>query len=1571
MIEDFQLLWQGDDAPPDVFGFLARHPDSNVAQRVAVLIQDQQYRWKTDTPLCVEDYLAKVPELANESQHVLDLVIGEFQARKSHDAPPDVSEYISRFPELSDQLKSSLLIRDMDVGDAYWQGLTQSLTTGSPSLGTPMIEGGDQAKLQADQTKKSENAAFTATKTYVTALKIGDHRRGRYLLTRTLGEGGFGHVYLALDEELRRQVAIKVPTAKRFRELASVESYLAEARTVASLDHANIVPVYDMGRTEDGSIYIVSKYIDGCTLTGLIGSDYPIEDLAEKMVAPIALALDCAHQKQVIHRDVKPSNILVENQTGIPYLADFGLAIREEDYLCEGRIVGTPSYMSPEQVRGEGHRLDGRSDVFSLGAVLYELITTNRPFQGGTVNEIYHRIIAVEPTRPRDINESIPVELERICLKALSKRASDRYATAAEFAEDLLHWRDGRQEDERQQQVVPKGLRSFDAGDAEFFVNLLPGPRNRHGLPECIHFWKSRIEETDDENTFAVGLVYGPSGCGKSSLVKAGLLPLLPSEVVTIYVEATPEETETRILRGMRKRLVELPKDFGLVEAFAWLRRRHGSKVLLVLDQFEQWLHAHRVDHDTDLVKALRQCDGGALQSLIMVRDDFAMAAARFFDKLDIPISQGKNFATVDLFDQDHAEKVLVKFGQAFGKLPEKTNRLAADEHDFVSSVAKGLASDGKVVPVRLALFAEMIKHKRWTPSTLDEVGGTQGIGVNFLEDTFSSRSANPSHRRHENAARKVLQTLLPDVGTDIKGHMRSQDELAVAAGYREQSMEFNELIRILDGELRLITPTDPEGVRTESGSSSATKFYQLTHDYLVQTLRVWLNRKQRETRRGRAELRLAERSAMWSAKPETRQLPSLWEYLSIVGLATRQKWTQAERQMMAMANRFYGLRFLLGCVVLIGIAASGIIIRQQIRDAGHRTRVSGLVDQLLIAEVTDVPEIAMLLESEPPRHLELARTIADDPSRPASDRLRCNFVLAKVTGDRASLLARDAMGSSLPMLRLIRNRLESLGDSLPEEVTDELWAVVRSDEGDQRRQLCAASLLAVTDPESDQWQQACPTVVNSTLAESPRDIDQWVTLLRPVARTLTPEWKKRFFDASTTTNDRAAASRALAQYADADLLCKLLLEARPEQSALLAPGIAIHEDQVAAVMNATVSDQLGTDGERVHSDRAMTNAIVTLFRLGRVTEIDLGLGRLSDATVRSKFILEVHDYGLAPDDLHAAFEKMADPVARQAVLLALEPYPAREFSNQTDEEFIQLLKHLARESPYATERSAAELLLCRRGHEQEIRVIKTELARPMAPASDVLDKRDWWVNSERHVMCVMHGPQHFDYGSPESEPGHNEKELLRHVTLSHDFAVSAHEVSIPQYLRFRPNAEFAYGTTVEEGLAANKVSLLDAMKYCRWLSEQEGVPEEQMCFPALDQIAVEDVFLDEEHRMRTGYRLLTEEEWECVCRAGTTTPWFTGNDALHLEHFAWGFSNSDDRPHAVGCQMPNPWGLFDVVGNMTEWCEAVENGGFVHRGGDFNKSAADFRSASRTTQSNTGYSFNGFRIGCTIVFEK
>jgi len=286
--------------------------------------------------------------------------------------------------------------------------------------------------------------------------------------------------------------------------------------------------------------------------------------------------------------------------------------------------------------------------------------------------------------------------------------------------------------------IVPRGLRSFDALDSYFFLELLPGPRDQYGWPESTRFWTTRIKEMDADKTFSVGLIYGPPGCGKSSLVKAGLLPRLSETVITVYMEATAEETEARLLNGLRKGFPALPANLGLKETLAALRRAQGMpfgiKLLIVLDQFEQWLHAKKEEENGELVQALRQCDGGRVQCIVVVRDDCWLAVSRLMEKLKVHLVQGQNMAHVDLVDPLHARKVLAAFGRAYNRLPDEFSPCSKDQNAFLDQAVAGLSEDGKIVFVRLALFAERMKGKPWSPATLKEVGGIQGVGVTYLE---------------------------------------------------------------------------------------------------------------------------------------------------------------------------------------------------------------------------------------------------------------------------------------------------------------------------------------------------------------------------------------------------------------------------------------------------------------------------------------------------------------------------------------------------------------------------------------------------------------------------------------------------------------------------------------------------------------------------------------------------------------------------------------------------------------------------------------------------------------------
>ena len=618
---------------------------------------------------------------------------------------------------------------------------------------------------------------------------------GRYRIERVLGQGAFGTVYLGRDPDMDRLVAIKVPSASLLHSRQSREQFLHEARAVAALRHSHIVRVYDFG-TQDEWCYLVYEYVDGTNLAERLKQGALPADQAALLVADVAEAAHAAHLERLFHRDIKPANILLDRQ-GRPYLADFGLAVRE-DHLPQERGCGsgTPQYMSPEQVRREGHLIDGRTDVYSLGVVLYEALCGQRPFLATTLAELADLILHREARPPRQINPQVPRELERICLKAMAKRITDRYTTAADLAEEL------RAAVARPApasgvvpgpaKVVPKGLRSFGPEDADFFMQLLPGPYHRDGLPEALRFWKIRIESVDPESTFRVGLIHGPSGCGKTSLVRAGLVPRL-TRVTPIYVEAAYQATESRLLSKLASLLPEPPPPPDLAAAVAQLRQRpglaSGHKVLIIIDQFEQWLHAQGGElAASPLVAALRQADGVHVQFLLMIRDDFWSAISRLYDVLEIPMDSTQNLRLVDLFDQRHARQVLELFGQAYRCLPERTAEYTTDQRAFLDQVVQELSQDGKVISVHLSLLADMMKARPWTPQALQAVGGLHGVGVTFLEETFAVQSAPPEYRQFALPARGLLAALLPDSGGDIKGKMALDRQAAAGCRPRESA---------------------------------------------------------------------------------------------------------------------------------------------------------------------------------------------------------------------------------------------------------------------------------------------------------------------------------------------------------------------------------------------------------------------------------------------------------------------------------------------------------------------------------------------------------------------------------------------------------------------------------------------------------------------------------------------------------------------------------------------------------------------------------------------------------------
>lgn len=318
-----------------------------------------------------------------------------------------------------------------------------------------------------------------------------EEKLAHFSLQRLLGQGGFGTVWLAEDLKLGRKVALKVPVASD----GNIKSLLHEAKTAARLKHQHIVSVYEVGLEED-QVFIASEYIEGMTLRDLLSTGKQGYRKTVDLLIKIAEALQHAHENGVIHRDIKPANIMIDRQ-GNPYVTDFGLAKKisaDASISSEGQVLGTAKYMSPEQASGKTRETDHRTDVYAIGVILFEMLTTHPPFRGN-VRAILHQKIFEEAPSPKTLDPGIPKDLETICIKSLEKDADKRYQSAQEFADELKRFEAGEPIKARPISTVEKTWRwcRRRPGVATLLLSLFLSLST--GLAGVSYFWL-RAEES-------------------------------------------------------------------------------------------------------------------------------------------------------------------------------------------------------------------------------------------------------------------------------------------------------------------------------------------------------------------------------------------------------------------------------------------------------------------------------------------------------------------------------------------------------------------------------------------------------------------------------------------------------------------------------------------------------------------------------------------------------------------------------------------------------------------------------------------------------------------------------------------------------------------------------------------------------------------------------------------------------------------------------------------------------------------------------------------------------------------
>lgn len=1358
---------------------------------------------------------------------------------------------------------------------------------------------------------------------------------GRFTIVKKLGGGGFGNVYLATDDgPLSLRVAIKIPHLNRFRGEVDRLLYLTEAQTVAKLDHPGIADVFEFGAMTDGRSFVVSKFVDGQNLAQVLGQQ-PMElREAVRILVAVAETLKYIHEQHLVHRDIKPANLLI-GKDGRVFVADFGLVLPESRQLPT-TLAGTPGYMSPEQVRREGHRIDGRSDQFGFGCVMYEVLTGVMPFAGKSNDEILHKSISHHPPSLTDYNQQLPRDLNRICMKLLSKLASQRYATTAELVDELqlclakipksattqtkatslaAHPPRDSQRTVDSIAVVPRGLRSFTPDDADFFHRLVPGPRDRSNRPPILSHWIAWVSAPEDEPEFhRVGVISGPPGAGKSSIVRAGILPNLDPSVVTIFVEATPDATEKQLNDAINRRCNYKTTE-PLAEKIAAIRRGQalpaGKSLLIVIDQFEQWLHAHPNPADEELVSSIRQCDGIHVQCIVLVRDDFWLALNRFTDAVESPLILHRNATMVDLFDPAHARKVLIEFGRSFGQLPVTV--LSKEQDRFIDQSVSHLSTDGKIFPVQLALFAEMVKTRSWIPATLTNLGGAIGIGAQFLNEAFSAPFAPARQRAHEAAARAILQSLLPPMGTEIKASRRPRSDLKAASGYAGQPERFAAVMEILENDLKLISPSD---LQTDAGAesigdSSDTAAYQLSHDFLVPSIREWLSAKQRETFRGRLHQRVSEQAAIWNQQREARFLPSFREWCLAKSFLSNAKLTQPERDMLQARN---GRSVALVCTVLALLFATSF----GLREFRGQVRAHGLVEQVQTAGVTSVPG---LIEQLSAYRWWAERALNDslDKSDPGSHE---RFMLSlaglpwKISSPESVLdqvIDRPESGDSAIYLSAAVDALTPFANDLSEKC----WAILEAPPGASAprrfQRLRAAQFLAAFDPPIEskvqsRWTPQIPFLSEQLIrdcAEHPDHFELNSRLFRPAASCFIPELAVAVGAADDNIQNHFSML-LLSDYIAGDPIQKTraYLDASLWQRRLL---ITSTEELSDEELWSAVKEQLPDTKQVSATKRLHRKGLAGAVLLSSSTNADSPdlwsiLKRAEDETARSVLVHNMNAMRVPADTLISKLREEADPGIISALLLALGSYESPTL--RTSPAVLRDISTQFSTNPDSGVHSAAEWLLRVWGNSHLVEDLIGSVDSEVEPGPVF---KGWTRVKNGLTFAVIRAS--------------------REPSVGRDIFFSTKEVTIASHLKCNNNkyinAEF--GPTPD--CPSNVVLWRQAAEYCNWLSKNENLP----LFYPVDNLDPNNWSpTTEDLNKPGGYRLAMKSEWDFACQAGTTTPRYFGGDLELFQEYAWlkhnakiGNINGMRSPISspVGLLKPNNYGLFDMLGNVREWC--------------------------------------------------
>ena len=566
-------------------------------------------------------------------------------------------------------------------------------------------------------------------------------------------------------------------------------------------------------------------------------------------------------------------------------------------------------------------------------------------------------------------------------------------------------------------------------------------------------------------------------------------------------------------------------------------------------------------------------------------------------------------------------------------------------------------------------------------------------------------------------------------------------------------------------------------------------------------------------------------------------------------------------------------------------------------------------------------------------------RQLASNTDLPSIDRFRCHLALLEREPDRAEYVV-DQLLNAVPSDALnfdelaLGTHILAKADAIPRSRLIDLATDSTQEDAVRFRSLfmLASTVDSGQHDDSVTWGELTPMTVRhlvSSATTSPEYYSTLVDAFRPVHVNLLPAFRDFLTSATADQNERFTAASIVGEYAadQPEFLCDLLLELRPEQYRIVLPRLQDHREFVNSRF-AKLLGELPAVTDQEEEDKSAARKAVAAVTLLHLNEEPSGVWTLfkqsPDMTLRTLLIHRCAELGLPSETLIARLHTESDVSVRRAILLALGEYD--DLGDAIRNDLRSHLEDLYRRDPDSGIHSAVAWLL--RSWDEE------QLARNMDKEptfSGTVTDRQWYVNSQGMTMVVIDHPPVYMMGAPEDEPLRTEFDRQHLRKVDRKLAIATTEVTWEQFERFvaeYPQSDHKhpddYGPDPDGPVL--QVSWVQAVKYCRWLSDKEDIPDDQMCFPPLDELPETvnfdtELSLTEDILERTGYRLPTEGEWECACRAETVTRRFFGDSDEFLDSYGWHIGNSFDYAWHVGVLKPNDYGLFDVYGNAWEWC--------------------------------------------------